>query len=202
MTNTALIILAAGQSARLGQPKQLLRFGDKTLLQHTIDEALQAGVSPVMVVTGARAQEIAGSIDSDSVVIVFNTQWEQGKGTGIAAGVRKIVKDYPEVTQVILSVCDQPYVSSALFQALCQTQLESGKNIVASSYAGTTGTPVLLTRKYFDSLLGLTKEAGAKQILLAHPDDVATVDFPGGVVDIDTMEDYEGLVGRFFKIIG
>lgn len=195
MTNTALIILAAGQSARLGRPKQLLRFGDKTLLQHTIDEALQAGASPVVVVLGARAEEIAGSIDSGLVEIVFNTQWEQGKGTGIAAGVRKIMEDYPEVTQVILSVCDQPYVSAALFQALYQAQLETGKNIVASSYAGATGTPVLLTLKYFDPLLGLSKDAGAKQILQSHPDDVATVDFPGGEVDIDTMEDYEQLAG-------
>jgi len=195
MTNTALIILAAGQSARLGRPKQLLRFGDKTLLQHTIDEALRAGALPVVVVTGARAEEVAGSIDSGPVEIVFNTQWEQGKGTGIAAGVRKIVEDCPEVTQVILSVCDQPFVTAALFQQLFQKQRESGREIVASAYAGAMGTPVLLTRKYFGQLLGLEKDAGAKQILQAYPDDVATVDFPGGEVDIDTVEDYERLVG-------
>lgn len=195
MTNTALIILAAGQSARLGHPKQLLRYRDKTLLQHTIDEALQAGAMPVVVVTGARAEEIAGSIDSVPVEIVFNTQWEQGKGTGIAAGVRKIVADHPEVEQVILSVCDQPYVRAALFQQLSQKQQESGKGIVASAYAGATGTPVLLTRKYYGQLLGLEKDAGAKQVLQAYPDDVATVDFPGGEVDIDTVGDYERLVG-------
>lgn len=195
MTNTALIILAAGQSARLGRPKQLLRFGDKTLLQHTIDEALRAGALSVVVVTGARAEEVAGSIDSGPVEIVFNTQWEQGKGTGIAAGVRKIVEDCPEVTQVILSVCDQPFVTAALFQQLFQKQRESGREIVASAYAGAMGTPVLLTRKYFGQLLGLEKDAGAKQLLQAYPDDVATVDFPGGEVDIDTVEDYERLVG-------
>lgn len=195
MTNTALIILAAGQSARLGRPKQLLRFGDKTLLQHTIDEALRAGALPVVVVTGARAEEVAGSIDSGPVEIVFNTQWEQGKGTGIAAGVRKIVEDCPEVTQVILSVCDQPFVTAALFQQLFQQQQKSGREIVASAYAGAKGTPVLLSRKYFGQLLGLEKDAGAKQILQAYPDDVATVDFPGGEVDIDTVEDYERLVG-------
>ncbi|MCC7465198.1 MAG: NTP transferase domain-containing protein, partial [Saprospiraceae bacterium] len=108
MINTALILLAAGQSARLGRPKQLLRFRDKTLLQHTIDEALQAGASPVVVVTGARAEEIAATIDQQAVELVFNAQWQEGKGKGIAAGVRKIVGDHPEVTQVILSVCDQP----------------------------------------------------------------------------------------------
>jgi molybdenum cofactor cytidylyltransferase len=195
MHQTAIIILAAGQSARLGRPKQLLRFRDKTLLQHTIDEAVQAGASPVIVVIGARAEEIAATIDQQAVEIVFNAQWEAGKGTGIAAGVRKIVEDHPEVTQVILSVCDQPFVSAALFQQLGQKQRESGRNIVASAYAGATGTPVLLTRKYFDRLLGLEKDAGAKQIIMACPDDVATVDFPGGEVDIDTVEDYERLAG-------
>ncbi|HAD12568.1 MAG TPA: nucleotidyltransferase family protein [Saprospirales bacterium] len=170
-------------------------FGYNSLRQHTFDEALRAGASPVVGVTGARAEEIAGSIDSGSVEIVFNTQWEQGKGTGIAAGVRKIVEDYPEVTQVILSVCDQPFVAAALFQQLFHKQRESGREIVASAYAGAMGTPVLLTRKYFGQLLNLEKDAGAKQILQAHPDDVVTVYFPGGEVDIDTMEDYERLVG-------
>ena len=96
---------------------------------------------------------------------------------------------------MILSVCDQPFVTAALFQQLFQKQLESGREIVASAYSGARGTPVLLTRKYFDQLIELEKDAGAKQIIQAYPDNVATVDFPGGEVDIDTMEDYERLVG-------
>lgn len=194
MNNTGIIILAAGRSARLGSLKQLLLFKHKTLLQHTIDEASATGASPIIVVTGAYAKAIETSMDNDKVEIVFNESWEEGKGSGIVAGVKKIITSYKNVQNIILAVCDQPYVTAALFLQLNQTQLESGKNIVASAYADTLGTPVLFTRKYFQQLLDLIKEEGAKKILMTYNEDVASVDFPQGYIDIDTQEDYEGFL--------
>lgn len=195
MNNTGIIILAAGRSARLGGIKQLLRFQDKTLLQHVIDEAIATGAAPVIVVTGGHAAEVSAAIDLDQVYIVFNEKWKEGKGSGIVAGVREIIASYPEVRNVILAVCDQPFVTAALFIRLFQMQHDGGKGIVACAYAGTVGTPVLFSRRYFEHLLSLEKEEGAKKIIAAYSDDVATVDFPEGEIDIDTPEDYERFLG-------
>jgi molybdenum cofactor cytidylyltransferase len=194
MDHTAIVILAAGRSARLGSIKQLLQFNDKTLLQHTIDEATASGAAPVIVVTGAHAKEVSTSMDSHKVEIVFNEHWEHGKASGIVAGVQKIIASYPAVQKIIIAVCDQPFVTAALFVQLCQIQQLSEKNIVASAYADTVGTPVLFTQKYFGQLLGLKNEEGAKKLLMSYSEDVATVDFPKGNIDIDTKEDYVNLL--------
>ena len=98
--------------------------------------------------------------------------------------------------KVIIAVCDQPFVSSALFNQLYQKQVEGVEHIVASAYADTIGTPALFTQKYFDTLLGLSGDEGAKKILKDNLHDVATVDFPQGAIDIDTQEDFNDLLDR------
>ncbi len=196
MINTGAIILAAGSSRRLGGIKQLLHFNGKTLLQHTIDEAIKAGAQPVMVVTGAHAKEVSASVDNRDVEIVFNENWEQGIASGIAAGVRSMIAAHKNIENIIIAVCDQPFVTAALFGQLFETQKNSSGHIVASAYADTIGIPVLFTRKYFDHLLDLKGDEGAKKILMTCRRDVATVDFPLGHIDIDTPDNYENLLKR------
>ena len=193
MHNTGIVILAAGNSSRLGSPKQLLPFQNKNLLQHVIDEATAAGAAPVIVVTGARSEVVSAAIDTSKADVIWNEKWLEGKASGIVAGVQRIVSSYPQVEHIILAVCDQPFVTAGLFVQLFDKQQYSEKNIVASAYADTLGTPVLLGRKYFDALLGLEKDEGARKILMAHNNDVAGVDFPLGHIDIDTQEDYDAL---------
>jgi len=149
MNNTAIIILAAGNSTRFGSTKQLLHFNRKTLLQHAIDEATEAGADPVVVLVGANANVICESIDNTKVEIVLNNRWEEGMASGIVAGVSKTGSLHNKVDKMIISVCDQPFITSALFEQLYQTQSKSGKGIVACAYADTIGTPVLFTQKYF-----------------------------------------------------
>ncbi|MBL7782850.1 MAG: nucleotidyltransferase family protein [Saprospiraceae bacterium] len=194
MENTGIIILAAGRSARLGGIKQLLPLGSKTFIQHITDIALEASPSQVLVVTGAYANEVEASIHERKVQIVYNERWEEGKGTGIVAGIHHLTTHFPEIENVIIAVCDQPFVTASLFQSLHQIQQQSGKNIVAAAYANTFGTPVLFTRKYLEELLQLSGDAGAKKIMAAHRDDVATVPFPEGEMDVDTVQDYEVVV--------
>ena len=150
MHNTGAILLAAGRSSRLGSIKQLLPFHNKTLLQHTIDELMLAGVKPLIVVTGGHAKAVSDSIDQEGIDLIYNEHWEQGIASGIVAGLQAMNSRYKEIRQVIFAVCDQPYVSADLFQKLCEAQQSSSKNIVASAYADTLGTPVLFTQKYFD----------------------------------------------------
>jgi molybdenum cofactor cytidylyltransferase len=194
MNNTGIIILAAGSSSRLGSTKQLLHFKGKTLLKHTVEEAAEAGAQPVVVVTGANADEVSKEIQNEKVEIVFNKNWEQGMASGIVIGLKNAIRLSKELENIIITVCDQPFVSSSLFQQLFQRQNKSAKHIVASAYADTVGTPALFTIKYFDALMGLTGDQGAKGLLKKYSEDLATVDFPDGYIDIDTQEDYEKLL--------
>jgi len=194
MNNTGIIILAAGGSSRFGKIKQLLPFNGKTLLQHVIDQASKSGAQPIVVITGANAAKVSASIAYSKVNIVINENWQEGMASGIVAGVQKIVSLNDSIKKIIVAVCDQPFVTSALFEQLDQMQNKSGKPIVACTYADTIGTPALFATKYFNQLLSLTGDEGAKKILKNNSEDVATVDFLKGEIDIDTQKDYENLL--------
>jgi len=196
MNNTGIIILAAGSASRFGGIKQLLHFNNKTLLQHVIDEAVDAGAEPIVVITGANADEITRHVNDERIERVYNENWQQGMASGITAGVHKLITLNNDIENIIITVCDQPFVSAPLFRQLYQTQSEGTGHIVASAYADTVGTPALFTQKYFDALLSLTGEEGAKKIIKANENDVTTVDFPQGIIDIDTAKDYKDLLDR------
>ena len=196
MNNTGIIILAAGSASRFGSAKQLLHFNNKTLLQHVIDEAVGSGVEPIVVITGANAGEIAKNIKNERVEIVHNENWQQGMASGIVKGVQRLITLNNDIENIIITVCDQPFVSATLFRQLYETQNTGVQHIVASAYADTIGTPVLFTQKYFDALLSLEGDEGAKKVVLANKDDITTIDFPQGVIDIDTEKDYKDLLDR------
>lgn len=196
MNNTGIIILASGSSSRFGSIKQLLHFNNKTLLQHVIDEAVDSGAEPVIVITGSNADEISKDIENGNIEIIYNEKWKQGMASGIVAGIKKAITLNNDIAKIIIAVCDQPFVSSAIFKQLYEQQEKTVKHIVASSYADTIGTPALFTQKYFDALMSLQGEEGAKKILKANAEDVATIDFPQGAIDIDTQKDYDNLLDR------
>jgi molybdenum cofactor cytidylyltransferase len=193
MTETAIIILAAGSASRFGSAKQLFRFGNKTLIQHVIDEAIAAKAGVVIVVTGAHSDEVSKNINQE-VQIIFNEQWKEGMASGIAAGVNKSIALNNHVNKIIIAVCDQPFISADLFKQLVAKQHETGRPIIACAYSDTLGTPVLFTQKYFHALRVLQGDEGAKKILKSNPEDVATISFPRGNIVIDTVEDYKKLL--------
>lgn len=194
MDKTGIIILAAGNSSRLGRPKQLLPYRGSTLLSYVVTEALAASLQPVVVVTGAYHQEIEDSLQGQPVELVYNADWKTGMASGVGAGLRKALAVEPQLLAVIAAVCDQPYISAKIFQALAAEYAVSGKGLVACQYAEAVGTPMLFDRKYFKELAGLSGEAGAKQLKKRYPEDVATVSFPEGSIDIDTEEDLEKII--------
>ena len=196
MNNTGIIILAAGSSRRFGKPKQLLHFNNKTLIQHTIDEAVNSDAGTIVVVTGDHAEEVSKAIGNKKVTVIFNDDWKDGMASGIVTGLKKAITLNNDLEKVIIAVCDQPFISAALFQQLYKKQNESTQHIVASFYAETVGTPALFTQKYFDDLMSLQGDEGAKKILKANTDNVASIDFPQGNIDIDTQKDYDDLLDR------
>ena len=188
-----ILILAAGNSSRLGEPKQLLTYNGKSLITNVVEAAITAISSPVAVVTGAHSEQILPKLFHLPTTIIHNDNWQEGMASSIRMGLTEFNRLNPHLQGVIISVSDQPFVSSELFQALIETAESTGKGIVASFYDDIAGTPVLYQKKYNDSLMGLKGAEGAKKLIKQFAGDVASVPFPLGGIDIDTQEDYRKL---------
>ncbi|SMD45056.1 molybdenum cofactor cytidylyltransferase [Aquiflexum balticum DSM 16537] len=186
---TGIIILAAGSSSRLGQPKQLLKYQGKTLIRRAIDTALECKSDASVLVIGANFELIKKEVQDTNVDIVINHVWETGMASGMQMGLNfldnKIAPD-----QVILMLCDQPFVDSELLNNMIGKQTVTSKGIIACHYNGTFGVPALFTSKYFPELIELRGSEGAKKVIYAHLDDMEKMDFPNAAIDIDTPEDY------------
>lgn len=192
---TAVVILAAGSSSRLGQPKQLLPFKGKSLLAHSILTAKKV-THAVVVITGADHTRIEADIRDCNVKSVFNEAWEEGMASSIRCGLSVLKNDFPGLKSAIVMVCDQPFVTSGLLENLIKEQELSGKSMVASAYSDIAGTPVLFEESIFPELLELKGDTGARKIIAKNKDRLATVDFPLGNVDMDTADDYKKLLAR------
>jgi molybdenum cofactor cytidylyltransferase len=191
---TGIIILAAGNSSRLGRPKQLLEYNGYTLLRNTIINAKLVPNSLVVVVTGAYKPLMDKELSYTAAKVVHNADWEAGMASSIVIGLHKLLALNRDITTSIFTVCDQPFVTAEIFKGLQQQYITTEKGIVASAYAETLGTPVLFSKKYFSYLLSLNGHEGAKKILSAFSDDVAAVTFEKGAIDIDTIDDYNNLI--------
>lgn len=187
--NIAAVVLAAGTSSRLNRPKQLLILNGKTLIQHSVETALKI-TKQVVVVTGAYADDIQKELKGFAIKIVSNLQYAEGIASSIRTGVSSVKELYPDSNHVFLLVCDQPYISESLLQDLIAKREGSRKGIIASSYQDTIGTPALFNQKYFRTLLSLKGDVGAKKVMMQHQEDLETVSFSMGHIDIDTEEDY------------
>lgn len=188
-----LIILAAGESSRLGSPKQLLKYKGETLIRRSIRAGHDAGCKPVIVVLGAYSDLIEKSIITDDAIRTYNHGWKEGICSSIRTGVSQLLDMDPEEEETFIMLCDQPKVDGILIRKMIQEKRKTGKGMVACAYDGTFGVPVLYHKTYFSELLALKGNKGAKKILLSHPNEVATVPFPSGVIDIDTIDDYKAL---------
>ena len=189
----AVIILAAGRSARLGSPKQLLSYRGKTLLQHTIDTAIESQASPILVVLGSGKDAIKKELEQKQVFILENSSWESGMASSISCGITNLQELAPESEAVILMVCDQPFVDAKLLNNLITKHKDTRQSIVASSYANTLGTPALFHQSLFSELLVLEGESGAKSLIKKYSLQSGFVSFDQGSIDIDTRENYRNL---------
>lgn len=186
------VILAAGSSSRLGSPKQILQFQGKTLLENAIEAALNAHCFPVVVVLGAFEEKVSKVIELNNVEVVYNKEWEKGIGTSISAGV-KFLTATCDTDALIITVCDQPYLSTEVLNQLTRTFATKKADIIASTYQGTVGVPALFSSKTYQALLNLEGNEGAKKLILSSRFQLKSIDFPAGSVDIDTPQDFQDL---------
>ena len=190
MRSIGAVVLAAGESSRLGEAKQLLIFRGETLIRRAVRAAAEAGCDPIVVVIGKVSEEIRQELDGTGAKIVENAEWQRGLGTSIRRGLTEIAAS---VDAIILLTCDQPLVDRGVIAQLIATQEKTGKPIIASSYANTRGVPALFERACFEALLALPDDSGAKKLIEERSDDVSSIAFEEGGIDIDTREDFERL---------
>lgn len=191
MEKVGIIILAAGASTRMGKAKQLLTDQSGVpLLNRLIDEVKKVQ-SNFVVVLGANAESIAETVKYAGATTVYNEDWREGMASSIRRGLSQLRSQDKDVSAALILVCDQPFVSASLISLIMQTRVQSGKPIVACSYQETIGVPALFERTFFDSLMALRGNMGAKNIISENMYAVAVIDFPQGKVDLDTPEDYD-----------
>ena len=185
--SVAAVVLAAGASRRLGQPKQLLMLDGETLLARSVRLAGEAGAAPVIVVIGANADLIGAAVPVDSADVVKNEEWEQGIASSIHAGVNSLDAD---ARGVLILACYQLRLSAEHLRGLIETfAAQSETSIVASAYSGVLGIPAVFPREAFPQLLALRGDKGARALLVRPPCPLITIPFPGGEVDIDRPDD-------------
>lgn len=187
----AAIVLAAGAATRMSRLKQLLPYRGRTLVEHSIRQAMDAGFEPVIVVIGAEAQSVMAAIAAEPVEIARNDPWESGMGSSIAAGMRHVAAVEPDAVAILLA--DQPLVTSAHLVAMAKLLEAAHIHIVAAEYNGTLGVPALFKREMFPLLAVLPPEAGARHLLRGSRSQIAVYPLPEAAMDVDTPEDFEAL---------
>jgi molybdenum cofactor cytidylyltransferase len=190
IASVAAIVLAAGASRRLGQPKQLLMLGGEALLERAIRLAGEAGSAPVLTVLGANREVILAAIELNRAVPVINNDWKHGIATSIHAGLESLDAIAPHASAVLILSCDQPRLTATHLRELIEAfAAQAEPSIVASAYAGVAGIPAVFPRIVFPHLLALRGDQGARAILAQPPCPLIAVPFSGGEVDIDQPGD-------------
>lgn len=191
MNKIGIIILAAGESKRMGSPKQLLNIEGKSLIRRTAEVALATDCYPVVLVIGANKAQIAPEIIDLPLTVIDNPKWYEGMASSVKMGLVGLYMTYKEVEAVIILVCDQPYLSVSLLERMVEIYQTKKAPIVACKYGEQVGVPALFDRKLFEELLNLTGDKGAKPVLMSHLDEAHLITFEAGSIDLDTLEDYQ-----------
>lgn len=188
--NISGILLAAGLSTRMGEPKQLLPFGESTIVETVVDNMLGAKFDEVIVVVGHRAEAIQKKLGTRPIKTVFNPDYRDGMLTSAQAGIRTL-----EASDAFaLMLVDQPFITSALIDQVVDAYAYTEKGIALPSYNYKRGHPVIFDQKYARDILALTAESGGVRALFKkYGDDIhyVTVDTDAVLRDIDYREDYE-----------
>lgn len=196
--NTAIIILAAGASSRMGAPKQLLLVDGKTLIKRICETAMDTPCHPIVTVLGANRNLIRKETDRMPITVIDNPQWENGMSSSIKMGLAGAYMTEKAIEAAIFLTVDMPYVNAELINKMIEKAESDEKiEIVACKYDSQMGIPVLFKRTLFTDLLELTGDEGAKKVVLKNKDKTAFIDFPEGKLDLDTIDEYRNFVSNF-----
>lgn len=201
MANIPVILLAAGNSSRLGQPKQLLRWGKQTLIEHQIQSFLQTG-EDVIVVLGASADLILPLLQKYSVTVAINHAWESGMAGSVVCGIEALQHNHPTADGVLVALVDQPLVPLSHYQDIISGFQRGKQQIIAStSKEDWLGVPALFDKCYFSELCNLRGEKGAKSLIQKYSGQIKVIECNEIIKDIDTLDAYLDLYQKHFREI-
>ncbi|MHB8653968.1 MAG: nucleotidyltransferase family protein [Terriglobia bacterium] len=189
------LILAAGESSRMGTDKALLIYRGRTFLEHILATLHTAGLKEATVVLGHHADEIQREVKLTGTEVVVNQDYRRGQTSSLQAGLRAL--DRPAIHAVVLCLVDHPAVSAEVIRKLVVVFEQSAAPVVIPTFQGQRGHPVLISRALFAELLVLSESEGANTVVRKHRDSTqfVEVDDPGVLIDVDDPESYRRLSG-------
>jgi molybdenum cofactor cytidylyltransferase len=184
------LLLAAGGSQRMGTPKQLLEFEGKTLLCRSAETLAKSKCALVVVILGAEAERSKAEIANLPVSAIVNDDWESGMSSSIRTGLEKLLELKPEIDAVMITLCDQPFVTTEKIDLFVNAFADDISAIIAARYNEVLGVPALFAKSMFGDLLALEGDKGARD-LIRKSDSVVSIDLPEAAFDLDTMDDWK-----------
>lgn len=207
--STAVIILAAGSSSRMGsgRHKLLLPLDDRPVLAHVIDASLQTHAQPIIVILGHQSDKVRLHIkqylDHEQITIVENVHYQQGMSSSLRTGIQTLLaNDYRnkhtshQIDSALIVLGDQPLITPKIIDTLIAAYRSTGKAIVAPLYSGKRGSPVLFDKSLFTALIEVTGDEGGRTVLERHRDELELIEIGDALAnyDVDTWEAYEQVV--------
>jgi len=193
MPKTAILILAAGESKRMGEPKQLLPYNNSTLLLHAIEQANGIKYADVFIVIGAHFADVFKSIRGQKATILKNNNWEEGMGSSISKGV-ELIKKKNNYNRVLVTLADTPLVTKEHYEELISLSDETGKRIILTNYEDISGVPAIFDKSLFNELSILSDNEGAKPVVEKYKKEVLRMTSKIPFFDVDTKEAYQKLL--------
>ena len=195
MSEIWAIILAAGESKRMGSPKMLLPFKGFTMIENVIANVSCSKVDNIMVVLGADRDSIVKLIRTKAVNYCYNENYKDGMLSSVVCGFRNIPIDH---SAVLVFQGDQPLITPKAINSVIEVYLSSGKGIVIPVYKCKRGHPILIDRKYRDEIQKLNPAEGLRSLALKYSDDVLEVntDIAGILRDFDTYDEYKNEINK------
>jgi molybdenum cofactor cytidylyltransferase len=184
------LILAAGESSRMGQDKALLTYRGRTFLEIIVATLHEAGMERVVVVLGHHAEQIQGAVTLEGAEIVINRDYARGQTSSLQAGLRAL--ESADLEAVVLCLVDHPLISADTVRALVASFRRSGAPVVIPTFQNQRGHPVLIGRALFEELRGLSSDEGANTIIRKHHDAAKFVEVgdEGILIDVDNPDVY------------
>jgi len=184
------LVLAAGASRRMGTVKALLPWGQKTVLQHLLDEAAASGPGETLIITGAYQEDVLGVLGPSSNRAHHNPDWKAGMGSSLASGVREVERRFPEADALLVLLADQPLITRDYLRQIREAHQGYPEHIIASDYGKSAGVPALFPRRFWKALKDLSRDQGAKGLIASRKTECRVLDPGPAITDIDTPEAY------------
>ena len=189
-----IIILAAGKASRMGEPKALLTYNERSFLLNTYHIAQSVHPTGIVTVLGHYYDQMSAHCNTQKIPFVLNEAYENGMSSSIQCGLSYLLSHFPQINMVLILLADQPKINTEHISALLHKIRSSKYLMVCTAYSSTYGVPAVFKKEYFHELLALKGEKGAKNLIekgvLNHKNTVLCED---GNMDIDTPEDYKKL---------